>query len=64
MHKLIDSEKLEGWCKERLMMAFPPDQAQYADGRKTILELLAGELESGTFAPTPVQPDTINPGIK
>jgi hypothetical protein len=54
--KLIDADKVLEWCKKRFEMEMP--DARYSDGRRTILELMVGEIQLGNFDPTPpVQPD-------
>lgn len=62
--KLIDTDKIMEWINFEIAKQFPDGVKEYADGRKSVLELLARRIEQGVFAPYPSPLSTIKPGKK
>ncbi|WP_059050005.1 hypothetical protein [Paenibacillus senegalimassiliensis] len=62
MDDLISKSKLLEWINFEIAKQFPDGVEEYADGRRSVMELLARRIEQGVFAPYPSILPTIKPG--
>ncbi|ASA20930.1 hypothetical protein [Paenibacillus donghaensis] len=61
---MLDKPKLISWLRNYQCHVWNDEENDLNEGKGVVLEALIQEIESSTFDPTPVQPDTPKPGDK